>query len=213
MTSFTCPPGSSQGTFSTLRSYLDTRRRGSNDSDCTEIITQEDANEDGNNVQIKQSEKKPYNPMSPTKRDLPCCYDTNLVVSQLPARAATVDPSSTSTDQPLSSSDEIIASKRLSLTTEIEKDQGEEEFYYLSSLITVSGQEPPSLRRQISSICLTEKYCQSADNKPALQHNQNTTSLPRRPGQRVPLKPVRYSSLPAVYVIPKNIRLRPEVRF
>ena len=155
-----------------------------------------------------------------TKRDTPCCSDTELIVNQLALLAASVSQSSASTTPRSTRSSSTPPSLVTTATTQSSSatdDQlaEEESFHYLRSLITTS-----SLPRHNSSHLPVSLSIQEEEaSKPGRKHASSRLSirLGDLPGLAFPSKRSkkpcpRYTTLPPIHSS-KYVTVRPDVRF
>lgn len=146
------------------------------------------------------------------RKDTMYSCDTDAIVDQLAVLAATVSQSShsatsQSTKPSLSSTPRTSTSQSDSLHAKEEED---ESFDYLSSLISISSLPQHSPHNSTTSADATESR--------ETGHKRTSSRLSLRLGglsfpSKVPRKPCpRYSPLPPVWT-PKTVTMRPEVRF
>lgn len=156
-----------------------------------------------------------------TKRDTPCCSDTERIVDQLAMLAASVSQSSAST-MPKSKGSSTLslvttATTQSTASSGAKEDQlaEEESFHYLRSLITITC---PS--QQTSSQLSASPTTQGTEESP-LSRKRASSRLSIRLGdlsglsfpKKISRKPCTcYTTLPPIYS-PRHIAVRPEVRF
>lgn len=188
-------------------------------SEINDEINDEINENDAANTRITRTPRSPDIHVTPTtKRDAPCCSDTEMIVNQLAVLAASVSQSSASTtprSQRSSTPSLVTTATTQSIATDSTKEDHfaeEESFHYLRSLITISQQtssqlsvssttqeiEPSSLSRKRATSRLSIRL----GDLPGLSFPTKTS---RKPGPR-------YTTLPPIYS-PKRITTRPEVRF
>ncbi|KAJ5204459.1 uncharacterized protein N7498_005338 [Penicillium cinerascens] len=154
-----------------------------------------------------------------TKRDTPCCSDTELIVSQLAGLAATISrssPGNTAHSKRSSFSSSVVRTVNMQSgsNSNNKEEPQEENFHYLRSLITVSCPSQHSSRPSLD-ISNEEKRSQPTSRKRASSRlSLRLGDLPRVPVvPKVSRKPCpRYTCLPPAWT-PKAITVRPEVRF
>lgn len=153
-----------------------------------------------------------------TKRDIPCCSDTELIVSQLAGLAATVSrssPGNTAHSKRSSSSSVMRTVNTQSDVGNSKEDPEEENFHYLRSLITISCLSQHSSRPSLSLSISEENENQPTSRKRASSRlSLRLGDLPRVPiVPKLSRKPChRYTCVPPAWT-PKPIAIRPEVRF
>lgn len=179
---------------------------------------------DAANARITRTPPSPDIHVTPTtKRDTPCCSDTEIIVNQLAILAASVSQSSASTAPRSqgSSTPSLVttATTQYSATNCAKEDHfaEEESFHYLQSLITIS-----CLSQHTSSQLSVSSTTQEVEPS-SLGRKRATSRLSIRLGDlsglsfptklsRKPCPSPRYTTLPPIYS-PKHITTRPEVRF
>ncbi|KAJ6013661.1 hypothetical protein N7540_008252 [Penicillium herquei] len=196
-----------RGLLSILRSFINRRRRH-NEEDHEQPLAPE--------TKGNYSKDEVNNGTHATRRDTPCSNDTNSIVNQLAALAASIrgiSPNDAASINSLSST----TSTYIQTEDRIEKLQGlegEESFEYLRSLITVScGPQPAPDTTSTSSTETPILKCPPLRRKRAssrLSLRIDITGLSFTP--KTLRKPCpRYTTLPPVYARKPN-PIHPEIR-
>lgn len=212
----------SRWTWSTLRSMIarrqQSRRNGQTATCPAEPSRTRDETSNEANVQDEATIKDPnlYG-AGITRRVIPCCSDTELIVSQLAGLAATVSrssPHNLATSQ-RSSYSSVLRTVNMQSGGNSGEELEEENFHYLCSLITVSSLSPHASMQSLSPPASEERGSQPMNRKRASSRlSLRLADLPRVPFMpKVSRKPCpRYTCLPPAWT-PKPIAIRPEVRF
>lgn len=167
-----------------LRSYFSRRRQSHYSATCQNTTAQDAVKED--NEENKDN-------------------DADLTVHQLAALASTISrvPTNSTTADSFSLCAEMQSNS--------EKDQEEESFYYLRSLITISYLTPsPEITPTNQTLYVPPLRRKRASSRLSLR--LDIPGLSFAPKAHKPKPFPRYTTLPPVYT-PKSISIRPEVRF
>ncbi|KAJ5987176.1 hypothetical protein N7451_011541 [Penicillium sp. IBT 35674x] len=175
-----------RGVLAILRSYFSRRGQSHCNSTCQDSAAQNTVEEDDN----KENNDS----------------DTDLIVNQPAALASTISRASTNP---------TIADSSSLCNTDIqgspEKEQEEESFYYLRSLITISYLTPnPEITPTNQTLHVPALRRKRASSRLSLR--LDIPGLPFTPKTHKPKPSPRYTTLPPVFT-PKPISIRPEVRF
>lgn len=211
-----------RGPWSILRSMIARRQQLKRNAQTTAFPAQKaekrDVTSNESNVQDQATTQEPdFHATRTTKRDIPCCSDTELIVSQLAGLAATVSrssPKNAAHSKRSSFSSSVMRTVNMQSGGNNKEEPEEENFHYLRSLITVSCPSQHS-SRPILDISNEEKESQPPSRKRASSRlSLRLGNLPRVPVvPKVSRKPCpHYTCLPPAWT-PKAITVRPEVRF
>lgn len=175
-----------RGVLAILRSYFRSRGQSHCNSTCQDSTTQDTVKEDDN----KENKDN----------------DTDLMVNQLATLASTI--SRVSTNPTTADSSSLY---NTGIPSNSDKDQEEESFHYLRSLITISYLTPnPEITPTNQTLHVPPLRRKRASSRLSLRLDIPGLSFATKAHQ--PKSSPRYTALPPVYT-PKPISIRPEVRF
>ena len=212
----------SRGPWSTLRSMITRRqpfRRNAQTAACPAKQTApRDPESNGVDVHNEATTQDPnLHATSTTRRDIPCCSDTQLITSHLAGLAVTVSRSTpgNAAQSQRSSSSSVMRPVNTVSGGNSNEELEEENFQYLRSLITVSCLSTHSFGPNSSPSAREAKDIPSESRKRASSRlSLRLGELPSVPFvPKVHRKPCpRYTCLPPAWT-PRPVAIRPEVRF